>query len=486
MVIKQRVGLIDFGTVVVCCLAFVGYIYGGVITGSGDIVLGQVDFTSRYSNHGGGNAAADTLDSPYTITIDTTTGRVYVADSGNSRVLWWDGISGLTNGKKADGVLGQVDFTSRYSNHGGGNAAADTLDVPQGVFVDSSGNVWVTDSNNSRVLKYNTLLIVSIVPNFGVNTIPIDITNLIGQEFVSGVVIKLKKSAEANIVATNVSIENLNKITCTFDLIGKATGYWDVVVTSGSMVGTLQNAFEIKQTTITQIVDPTTATTVILQAETGDIKVDLPANTFGEAITVMVTTTTPPVSDRATIRITNICIEINTDKGQQPTKEITITICYRQSDIEGYDENKLCIGRYEESIGKWIALPSIIDRDHKEVIAKTKHLSKFALIQLVPAIDLNNITVYPNPYKSGDSRFGDTSLGAGIVFSGLTANANVRIFNIAGELISELEETDGNGNCLWDIKNKKGNKVASGIYIYYITNPEDNSQKSKGKFAIIK
>ena len=74
----------------------------------------------------------------------------------------------------------------------------------------------------------------------------------------------------------------------------------------------------------------------------------------------------------------------------------------------------------------------------------------------------------------------------GIVFSGLTANAKIKIFNIAGELINELEETNGNGNCLWDTKNKEGNKVASGVYLYYIINPEDNSQKSKGKFAIIR
>ncbi|HAM38178.1 MAG TPA: hypothetical protein DCP53_02095, partial [Elusimicrobia bacterium] len=253
--------------------------------------------------------------------------------------------------------------------------------------------------------------------------------------------------------------------------LSKNTTDWDFV---GTIIST------------TNSVSPANAVTITISPVSGEIKVEISENTFADNTLITISTFTSPISNIEKIKVTNICIEINTDKGQQPTKEITITICYRQGDIEGYDENKLCIGRYEDSIGKWVALPSTIDRDYKKVTAKTKHLSKFALIQLVPAVDLKNTTVYPNPYKPEDARYGDTSLGMGIVFSGLTANAKIKIFNIAGELINELEETNGNGNCLWDTKNKEGNKVASGVYLYYIINPEDNSQKSKGKFAIIR
>ena len=48
----------------------------------------------------------------------------------------------------------------------------------------------------------------------------------------------------------------------------------------------------------------------------------------------------------------------------------------------------------------------------------------------------------------------------------------------------EYSETGGTGLWLWDAKNDGGGKVASGVYIYYITN--DSSQKAKRKIAIIK
>jgi len=51
-------------------------------------------------------------------------------------------------------VLGQPDFTSYLCNQGGGPTAA-TLCNPRGVAVDGAGNVWVSDTGNNRVLKYS-------------------------------------------------------------------------------------------------------------------------------------------------------------------------------------------------------------------------------------------------------------------------------------------------------------------------------------------
>jgi len=104
----------------------------------------------------------------------------------------------------------------------------------------------------------------------------------------------------------------------------------------------------------------------------------------------------------------------------------------------------------------------------------------------VPSANLGTVHVYPNPYKPADTKFGDTVLGAGIVFAGLTAQAHIRIYTVTGGLVKSLDETTGNGVCVWDTKNKKGSKVASGVYIYLITNPADDSQKANGKFAIIR
>ena len=43
---------------------------------------------------------------------------------------------------------------------------------------------------------------------------------------------KLVKAGEADIAATNVTVESATKITCTVDLTGKAVGGWTVRVTN--------------------------------------------------------------------------------------------------------------------------------------------------------------------------------------------------------------------------------------------------------------
>lgn len=104
-----------------------------------------------------------------------------------------------------------------------------------------------------------------------------------------------------------------------------------------------------------------------------------------------------------------------------------------------------------------------------------------------PSTNLDNVKVYPNPYKPGSgTTYDNSSLGEGIVFSNLTANANIKIFNIAGELVAEFNETDSDGMYLWNTRNSNGEKVASGVYIYFITNPADNKQKAKGRIVIIR
>jgi hypothetical protein len=86
--------------------------------------------------------------------------------------------------------------------------------------------------------------------------------------------------------------------------------------------------------------------------------------------------------------------------------------------------------------------------------------------------------VYPNPYKSGP---------AGIVFDRLTVKANIKVYSLTGELIVELNETDGDGKCLWDTMTTKNEKTASGVYVYVVTNPDDKNQKPvRGKLAIIR
>lgn len=108
------------------------------------LVLGQPGFTTNDTNTG---ETAYTMDQPRHIAIGG--GRVYVADGANNRVLWWNTTSAFSTGRAADGVIGQADLTSNTS----GTTAA-KFNLPVGVAVDSSGNVWVADYNNNRVLEF--------------------------------------------------------------------------------------------------------------------------------------------------------------------------------------------------------------------------------------------------------------------------------------------------------------------------------------------
>ena len=99
-------------------------------TGSGEagLVLGQLDFTSAASNRGG-SAGAATLSAPESVYTDGK--RLVVADTGNHRVLVWNDFP-TKNGQPADLVLGQTTTTGRLANRGGAASAA-TMAAPGGV-----------------------------------------------------------------------------------------------------------------------------------------------------------------------------------------------------------------------------------------------------------------------------------------------------------------------------------------------------------------
>ena len=117
------------------------------------LVFGQGGiFTSNTANNGG--VSANSLNEPFGVAVDSI-GNLYVADDGNSRLLEYN--TPLKTGTSANLVLGQPDFISSTCNNGGGTSAS-SLCTPYGVTVDSSGNLYVADYGNSRVLEYNTPL----------------------------------------------------------------------------------------------------------------------------------------------------------------------------------------------------------------------------------------------------------------------------------------------------------------------------------------
>ena len=121
-----------------------------LVTGDApDEVWGQPGFETFAENGGiGGAVTASTLSFPRGVAVSPT-GRLVVADTGNNRVLVYDGPWTDT---VADVVLGQSGMTTRTA--GSGTAQ---LNAPEGVFVDSGGAIWVADTGNNRVIRFSTV-----------------------------------------------------------------------------------------------------------------------------------------------------------------------------------------------------------------------------------------------------------------------------------------------------------------------------------------
>jgi sugar lactone lactonase YvrE len=107
------------------------------------LVIGQTSLTSGTSGD-----TSRTLNGPSSIAFDSS-GNLWVVDSGNNRVLEFLKGPGFTSGEAASRVIGQTSLTSAVSGH-----TSTTLNGPTGVSVDPSGNLWVVDSGNNRVLEF--------------------------------------------------------------------------------------------------------------------------------------------------------------------------------------------------------------------------------------------------------------------------------------------------------------------------------------------
>jgi hypothetical protein len=117
------------------------------VTGTpADFEIGQPSLTSPTLANNGGISNAS-LSSPSSLFISG--GKLYVADTGNNRVLFWNTFPTAKVG--ADGVLGQPDFVSNTANNGG--ISATTLNGPRGLTV-FGGKFLIADRVNNRVLVW--------------------------------------------------------------------------------------------------------------------------------------------------------------------------------------------------------------------------------------------------------------------------------------------------------------------------------------------
>ena len=123
-----------------------------------DICLGQVGMDEREPNRGDfENVTPESLSFPTSVFYHAETGKIFVVDQGNNRVLIWNKLPS-NNGVPADLVLGQKDFYSRDINMGLGIHRCDSagMHFPTDVVYGRKG-LFVSDSSNNRVLVWKEL-----------------------------------------------------------------------------------------------------------------------------------------------------------------------------------------------------------------------------------------------------------------------------------------------------------------------------------------
>jgi len=92
-----------------------------------------------------------------------------------------------------------------------------------------------------------------------------------------------------------------------------------------------------------------------------------------------------------------------------------------------------------------------------------------------PRDNLENVFAFPNPVRPG-------FLG-NVTIDGLTADANVKISDIEGNLV--FETTSQGGSVLWDTTAFGQYKVASGVYLVLITT-DDALETKVSKIMIVR
>jgi uncharacterized protein (TIGR03437 family) len=144
-------------------------IAGGAITSAGR-VFGQIDFPYNAVNLIEGRefefyTGAQSVNGAYyylpggmvAIDASSTPAHLYVADPGNNRILGFKDYRQAKPGQRADLVIGQPDFYHalvNYPTNDPNQPSATSLDSPEGVAVDSNGDLWVADAGNGRVLRF--------------------------------------------------------------------------------------------------------------------------------------------------------------------------------------------------------------------------------------------------------------------------------------------------------------------------------------------
>jgi hypothetical protein len=94
-------------------------------------------------------------------------------------------------------------------------------------------------------------------------------------------------------------------------------------------------------------------------------------------------------------------------------------------------------------------------------IATSRGLVSYRGTATAPSLDASNVQIFPNPIRPG-------YLGP-MTIKGLTADSDIVVTNVAGQLISRGRATGGQFS--WNGRSLDGGLAPSGIYLFWVSGP---------------
>jgi hypothetical protein len=179
-----------------------------------------------------------------------------------------------------------------------------------------------------------------------------------------------------------------------------------------------------------------------------------------------------------------------------------VTLSFRDDNQDGFVDgtlirwNSLRVMRHPGTPGgAWEATATTASKDPTATTAgwlqvQTTRFSIFRLTGVAAAANLLNAVVAPNPFRpnDGDPATGlpyTGAAGTGIYFSDLPMQVKIEVYTISGRKVMEFQTTNSTGQIQWDVRNRDGVDVASGVYLYRIQDLATGQVKT-GKLTVIR
>ena len=108
---------------------------------------------------------------------------------------------------------------------------------------------------------------------------------------------------------------------------------------------------------------------------------------------------------------------------------------------------------------------------------------------------LGLVRVVPNPFVIFSTYQTDITNSL-LMFTNLPSRGTLRIYTVAGQMVQEIvgepSDLQGDGDLFWNLKSREGIDVASGLYLWVLTAPQNPNVpasatiQKRGKFVVIR